>query len=157
MKRRNLAQRLQRAAWFDNSQGKEEQTMRSRFSFVALAAGILAAPAFAQNDAPNGQWDGVVVRNGARAPVSLRLSERNEMWRGRFEVDGASSPLDSVRVTGNRVHFEVPGQGAFDGTFSGDSMTGAVSGADRPGSFALTREKPTDLFPYSDPIESVGP
>jgi len=131
--------------------------MRSRFSFVALAAGILAAPAFAQNDAPSGQWAGVVVRNGARAPVSLHLSERNDMWRGRLQVDGASSPLDSVRVTGSRVHFELPGQGVFDGTVSGDSMTGAVSGADRPGSFTLTREKPTDLFPYSDPIESVGP
>jgi hypothetical protein len=126
--------------------------MRSRFSLVALAAGILAAPAFAQTDAPDGQWDGVVVRNGAQAPVSLRLSERNDMWRGRFQVDGASSPLDSVRVTGNTVHFEVPGQGAFDGTFSGDSMTGAVSGSERPGSFTLTREKPADSFPYS-----VGP
>ena len=70
--------------------------MRSRFSFVALAAGILAAPAFAQNDAPSGQWAGVVVRNGARAPVSLHLSERNDMWRGRLQVDGASSPLGSV-------------------------------------------------------------
>jgi len=133
--------------------------MRSRFSFVALAAGILAAPAFAQNDAPSGQWAGVVVRNGARAPVSLHLSERNDMWRGRLQVDGASSPLDSVRVTGSRVHFELPGQGVFDGTFSSNSMTGSVSGSGSAGSFALTLEEsqsqPQDAF--GDPIESEGP
>jgi hypothetical protein len=132
--------------------------MRSRLCFAVLAAAVVAAPAFAATDSPTGQWDGVLERNGARAPVTVQLAERGGLWRGRIEIDGASSPADSVRVAGNNVHFELPSQGAFDGTISGDSMTGEVSGASgRPGSFKLTREPPTDLFPYSNPLEMIGP
>jgi hypothetical protein len=131
--------------------------MRSKFGFVLLAAAIVAAPAFARNDSPAGQWDGVLERNGVRTPVTVQLAQKGGLWSGTIEVDGASSPADSVRVIGNSVHFELPGQGVFDGTVSGDSMTGAVSGSGRPGSFALTREEPTDLFPYSNPTESAGP
>jgi len=129
--------------------------MRSRFGFTVLAAAIVAAPAFARNDAPAGQWDGVLEQNGVRVPVTVQLSENGGLWRGRLEVDGASSPLYSVRVAGNNVHFELRSQGIFDGTFSGDSMTGAVSGSDLPGSFALTREGSQD--DQGDPIESEGP
>ena len=130
---------------------------RSRFGFVVLAAAIVVAPAFARTESPSGQWDGVLERNGVRTPVVVQLAEKGGLWRGRVEVDGASSPADSVRVTGNSVHFELPSQGVFDGTMSGDSMTGAVSGSAKPGSFALTREQSTDLFPYDNPIETVGP
>jgi len=129
--------------------------MRSRFGFIVLAAAIVAAPAFARDDAPAGQWDGVLEQNGVRVPVTVQLSENGGLWRGRLEVDGASSPLYSVRVAGNSVHFELPSQRVFDGMFSGDSMTGSVSGSDLPGSFALTREGSQD--DEGDPIESEGP
>ncbi len=133
--------------------------MRSRFSLLILAVAGLAAPAFAQNDAPAGRWDGILVRNGAQTPIALRLSERGDIWSGRLQVDGASSPLDSLRVTDNNVHFELPGQGVFDGTFSGGSMTGSVSGSGSAGSFALTLEESQQEVQgaYGDAIGSEGP
>jgi len=133
--------------------------MRSRFSFIVLAVATLAAPAFAQNDAPAGQWDGVLVRNGAQTPIALRLAETGDIWSGRLQVEGASSPLDSLRVTDNNVHFELPGQGVFDGTFSSNSMTGSVSGSGSAGSFMLTREESQQERQdgFGDAIESEGP
>ncbi len=133
--------------------------MRFRFSFVALAVVSLAAPAFAQNDAPAGQWDGILVRNGVQTPIALRLAENGDIWRGRLQVDGASSPLDSLRVTDNDVHFELRGQGVFDGTFSSNSMTGSVSGSGSAGSFTLTREESQQEWQdgFGDAIESEGP
>jgi hypothetical protein len=133
--------------------------MRSRFIFVALAVASLAAPAFAQNDAPAGQWDGTLVRNGAQTPIALSLAENGDIWRGRLQVDGASSPLNRLSVTDNNVHFELPGQGVFDGTFSGGSMTGSVSGSGSAGSFSLTLEESKQDVPdsYGDAINSEGP
>jgi len=66
----------------------------------------------------------------------------------------SSLALERVRVTGVGVHFELPGQGAFDGTVAGNSMAGAVSNSTAPGSFALTREVEQA---FADPITSSGP
>ncbi len=133
--------------------------MRSRFSLLILAVAGLAAPAFAQNDAPAGRWDGILVRNGSEMPIAVRLAESGDIWRGRLQIDGASSPLYSLRVTDNKVHFELPGQGVFDGTFSSNSMTGSVSGSGSAGSFTLTREESQQEWPdaYGGAIESEGP
>jgi len=132
--------------------------MRSEFSFFVLAAALVAAPAFAQNQPPAGHWHGILERNGAREPIAINLAVDSGTWRGRFEADGASSQLESLSVTGNRVHFELPGQGVFDGTFSGDSMTGSVTASGSKGSFTLTREKPREPYDaYGDAIESAGP
>jgi len=99
------------------------------------------------------------VRNGAQTPIALRLSERGDIWSGRLQVNGASSPLDSLSVTDNKVHFELPGQGVFDATYSGRSMKGSVSGSGSAGSFALTLEESNHDVEDSvgDPIDSEGP
>lgn len=135
--------------------------MHSRFGFVVLAVASLAAPAFAQSDEPAGRWDGTLVRNGVQSSIALRLAETQDIWRGMLQIDGAATPLDSVRVANNSVHFELPGQGVFDGTFSGGSMTGSVSGSGTGtvGSFALTREESQQNAPdsYGDAVESTGP
>ena len=132
--------------------------MRSEFSFFVLAAALVAAPAFAQSQPPAGHWDGILERNGAREPIAINLAVDSCTWRGRFEADGASSQLESLSVTGNSVHFEVPGQGVFDGTFSADSMTGSVAASASKGSFRLAREKPREPYDaYGDAIESEGP
>jgi len=133
--------------------------MRSSFSFLVLALATLSAPAFAQNDVPAGLWDGTLVRNGAQTPIVLRLSEQSDVWSGRLQIDGASSPLDGLRVADDNIHFELPGQGAFDGTFSGTRMTGSVSGSGTAGSFMLTLEESRNDDPagYLDPIGSEGP
>lgn len=128
--------------------------MRSEFSFFVLAAALLAAPAFAHSQPPAGHWDGILERNGAREPIAINLAVDSGTWRGRFEADGASSQLESLSVTGNSVHFEVPGAGVFDGTVAGDSMAGSVSGASAAGSFSLAREADS---PFGDAITSSGP
>ncbi len=132
--------------------------MRAEFSFFVLAAALVAAPASAQNQPPAGHWDGILERDGAREAIAINLAKDSGTWRGRFEADGASSRLESLSVTGNSVHFELPGQGVFDGTFSGDSMTGSVAGSGSKGSFTLTREEPREPYDaYGGPIESEGP
>jgi len=157
LKRSDVGATLAHGRGFNSRERKK--TMRSRFSFVVLAVASLAAPAFARNDAPAGQWDGILVRRGVQTPIALRLVENGDIWRGSLEVDGASSPLARVRVTDNNVHFELPGQGVFDGTFSSNSMTGSVSGSGSAGSFALTLEESQrdDLDAYGDSIDSEGP
>src|SRR6266446_9808522 len=157
LKRSDVGATLAHGRGFNSRERKK--TMRSRFSFVVLAVASLAAPAFARNDAPAGQWDGILVRKGVQTPIALRLVENGDIWRGNLEVDGASSPLARVRVTDNNVHFELPGQGVFDGTFSSNSMTGSVSGSGSAGSFALTLEESQrdDLDAYGDSIDSEGP
>jgi hypothetical protein len=133
--------------------------MRFRYSFLVLAVASLSAPAFAQNDVPAGEWDGTIERNGARTPIVLHLSEQSDVWSGRLQIDGASAPLDSVRVADDNIHFDIPGRGAFDGTFSRTSMTGSVSGPGALGSFMLTLEESRNEDPagYLDPIGSQGP
>src|SRR5712692_2277943 len=59
-----LAPRLQTGG-VTQQPSREKKTMRSRFSLLILAVAGLAAPAFAQNDAPAGRWDGILVRNGS--------------------------------------------------------------------------------------------
>jgi len=132
--------------------------MRFEFSFFVLAAALAAAPASAQNQPPAGHWYGSLERDGVREPIAINLAEDSGTWRGRFEADCASSQLESLSVTGNRVHFELPGQGVFDGMFSGDSMTGSVAASGSKGSFTLTRKEPREPYDaYGGPIESEGP
>src|SRR5256885_16869369 len=103
--------------------------MRSGSMWRTPPGQILPAQVFAKEEAPAGEWDGVLVRNGVETPIAMRLAESDDMWRGRLRIDDASSPLESVRGTENSVHFEVPGAGAFDGTFSNGSRTGSLSGS----------------------------
>jgi len=102
--------------------------------------------------APHERWQGYLLRNGLRAPVSLELTESGPTWDGRLSVGDNAVPLADVRVGGHKVHFELPGEGSFDGAVAGNSMAGSVSGA-TSGSFALTR---VEEAPLSDPYPN-GP
>jgi hypothetical protein len=100
------------------------------------------------------RWQGFMLRNGLGVPIELTLAEADRNWSGRLRVGSSSMPLEHVRLTTLGVHFELPGEGTFDGTVAGDSMAGSVSGSGSPGGFALTREAET---PFADPITSSGP
>jgi hypothetical protein len=116
---------------------------------MALAAGLAgaSAPAHAQNVA--GRWRGVLLRDGVQVPISLELAEAS----GRLRVQDSSAQIQGVRVGLAVVHFEVPGEGVFDGTVAGNSMAGSVSGT-ATGSFELAREADAG---FGDPITSSGP
>jgi hypothetical protein len=125
--------------------------MRSPLGLMMLATTIVAAPAFAEtNNGASGMWKGTVERNGAQAPMVLRLMEKKGIWKGRADVDGSASPLTKIKVDGNHVVFTVKGQGTFEGTVSDNSLTGSLSGTKKGkepasttgkgGSVSLTRE-----------------
>ena len=100
------------------------------------------------------RWQGFMLRNGLGVPIELTLAQADRSWSGQLRVANSSVPLEHVRLTALGVHFELPGEGTFDGTVAGDSMAGSVSGSASPGGFALTREvEPM----FADPITSSGP
>jgi len=111
-------------------------------ALVAACAGV--SPRRDSDEAVAGRWQGVLLRNGLREPVAVELSARNRDRRGRFSAGDNFVPLQYVRVTATSVHFELPGQGTFEGAVAGDSMAGSISGGAN-GSFALKRRDANEL------------
>ena len=115
---------------------------------VGLLAACAGVTPRAQNvDEPQGRWQGYILRNGLRQPMGLELTEASSVWDGRFSAGDNAVRIESVRVSGNNVHFELPGEGAFDGAVAGNKMEGSVSGAAN-GSFNLTRIEPWTPYPF---------
>ena len=114
-------------------------------AFLSACAG--AAPRPESQGEPQGRWQGYLQRNGLRQPMSLELTEASSIWDGRFSAGDNAVPLESVRVSGSNVHFELPNEGAFDGDVAGDKMAGSVSGP-VSGSFNLTRLDPWTPYPF---------
>ena len=112
-------------------------------SIILLGACSGASPRPTGDAAVAGHWQGVLLRNGLRAPMAVELSPQDRDWRGRFSAGVNSVPLQDVRVTATSVHFELPGEGIFDGSVAGDSMAGSISGAGN-GSFTLKRRDATE-------------
>lgn len=84
-------------------------------------------------------WQGFMLRDGLRVPIALELATSAE-GSGRVRIGSTFVALEHVRRTPAGVHFELAGEGAFEGTVAGDLMAGSVSGLATPASFALTRE-----------------
>src|SRR6266852_8689611 len=124
------------------------------FGLMAMAAGCAGISSRAQASSVSERWQGFMLRNGLQVPIAVELAQASAEWTGRLRVGNSSLPLEHVRVTGVGVHFELPGEGAFDGTVAGNWMAGSVSGSAARGSFALTREVEQ---PFADPITSSGP
>jgi hypothetical protein len=115
-------------------------------AFLTACAG--AAPRPQSEGAPYGYWQGFLERNGLREPVSVELTaEGRSAWDGQLSAGRSTMPLEDVRVSGNNVHFEVSGEGVFDGVVAGDSMAGSVSGP-VSGAFSLNRVDEADWTPY---------
>lgn len=116
--------------------------MRSPLGLMLLATTLVAAPAFAETkDAASGMWKGTVERNGAQAPMMVRLMQKNGIWKGRADVDDFASPLTKIKVEGNHVVFTVKGQGTFDGKVSENSLTGSLSATKKGKEPASTKGK----------------
>ena len=114
-------------------------------AFLTACAG--AAPLPQSQGEPQGRWQGYLQRNGLRQPMSLELTEASSIWDGRFSAGDNAVPLESVRVSGNNVHFESPTDGVFDGEADGDSLSGSVSGPVN-GSFSLKRSAEWNPYPF---------
>ena len=120
---------------------------------MTLGAGLagMSSGAHADNGRA-GRWQGSLLRDGRQVAIALELDGGNP-GSGLLQVGGASASLQDVRVTLTGIHFEVPGEGVFDGTVAGDSMAGSISGSGA-GSFSLARATPS---PFGDAITSSGP
>jgi len=135
-----------RSAMWRGSEGLEMRTALSIGFVAVLAACAGASPRPQGGEALQGRWQGFLSHNGIREPVSVELAEDGSVWDGRLSTHDNSMTLDSVRVSGNNVHFEVPGEGVFDGAAAGDTIAGSVSGP-VSGSFSLKRTD-EDWTPY---------
>ena len=113
---------------------------------AVLAAG--STPAHAAGGVA-GRWHGVLLRDGVEVPISLELSGMDHGLSGRLQAFDVSAPIRVARANVTSVHFEVAGEGVFDGTVAGDAMAGSVSGAPAAGSFSLTRETDQAFTIYS--------
>ena len=122
-------------------------------SILGAALAGMTRPAHAETGIA-GQWRGVLLRDGLQVPISVELTGIDRDLSGRLRSGDAFARIQSARATVTSVHFEVSGEGVFDGTVAKDSMAGSVSGAAASGSFSLTRDRES---PFGDPITSSGP
>src|SRR5690349_14908617 len=112
--------------------------MKMSIAVSILAVGIAALnlPARAGNGIA-GRWQGVLLRDGVRVPIEVELKGIDRDLSGRLQAGETFAPIQDVRTTLTSVHFEVPGEGVFDGTVAQDSMAGSISGSAATGSFSL--------------------
>jgi hypothetical protein len=124
------------------------------FGLVAVAIGCAGMSQGARaSNSMSQTWQGFMLRDGLRVPISLDLANGGADSTGQLRVGQSSFALEHLRVSGADVHFEVAGGSVFDGTLAGNAMAGSVSGSEAHGSFTLTREEP----PLADPFYPSGP
>src|SRR3954469_6376796 len=97
---------------------KIKKTIVTSFAVGLLLASSIAVTAFAQEDSPAGTWNGTLEQGGTQKPLAIQLTDEGGVWRGRFQVDGASSTMEKLSVDGNHVRFVLDGQGVFDAVLS---------------------------------------
>lgn len=89
------------------------------------------------------------MQQGQRLPIRLDFTRDHDSVKGRFSVDRwrvMDYPLNAVKLKGDRVGFAL-GDNAFDGSLSGDQVTGSFAGDEGRGTFELRRIAP-DPLPY---------
>jgi hypothetical protein len=146
-----------RSGWARRNDAPEEIAMKNGmlFGLMAIAVGCAGMSSRAQASRTRSEkWQGFMLRNGLQVPIGVELAEASPDWTGRLRVGNTSLPVEHLRVTGGGIHFELPGEGIFDGTVAGDQMAGSVSGSAAQGSFTLTRDADQA---FADPITSSGP
>ncbi|MGE5361836.1 MAG: alpha/beta hydrolase family protein [Bacteroidales bacterium] len=123
---------------------------------VALLTVALPVPARAQA-AVAGAWNGTIHVMGQNLEIQVNLTSA-EGWKGNISipVQGAMNlALTNIKVDGTSLHFELPTGGAvaiFDGTLSGDAITGTFDQGGVKGTFDLKRgEKAAPAPAVSEP------
>ncbi len=119
-----------------------------------IASLLLAAGLLANSTAIAGHWEGFMQRGTARLAVSVDFPVE-QPGTGRFTAPdlGAIDVPISHLTLGDTVHWELIGDTAtttFDGTFVGDSLSGAFREGDRAGTFTLVRMSASTQKRYSE-------
>jgi hypothetical protein len=123
---------------------------------VVLLALACAVPAFAQASVA-GRWEGAISVMGQDLGIVLVFTDVGAAMTASIDIpqQGARAiPLRNVRATAGRVHFELlagPGPAVFEGTVTGDVMSGSFTQGPAKGTFEVKRGaalKPEPPPPY---------
>lgn len=127
--------------------------MRTSFLLAALAAIVFSHTVTAQQ--LEGPWKGSISIMGQQLAIQVTFSPQGDSLAATIDIPQQSAmklPLRSVRYEHPNIRFELPAGptvASFDGTRSGDSISGRFAQAGYTGSFALipgalTQEEPDD-------------
>ena len=111
---------------------------------VVLLALASAVPAFAQTSVA-GRWEGAISVMGQDLAILVVFTDVGAVMTASIDIpqQGARGiPLRNVRATAGRVHFELPagpGLAIFEGTVTGDVMTGSFTQGPAKGTFEVKR------------------
>jgi pimeloyl-ACP methyl ester carboxylesterase len=123
---------------------------------VVLLALACAVPAIAQTSIA-GRWEGAISVMGQDLGIVVVFTDVGPAITASIDIpqQGARGiPLRSVRAAGGRVHFELPagpGLAVFEGTVTGDVMSGRFTQGPANGTFEMKRGaalKPEPPPPY---------
>lgn len=120
---------------------REEAVKRSFLIGLVLAVQLVGA----QTPGLEGRWDGLIELPDALLDVGVTL-QQSEVWTGTIDIPSQNAVgvlLESVQLNGASVRFaiaDVPGEPTFDGTLSGDTLSGTFSQSGETFPFTLTRQ-----------------
>lgn len=121
------------------------ETASALFCVMGLALAVFS------QEPIKGRWQGEMVREGARLPVTFDFAVETAGLTARFNSPTQRAigvPLRNVRFAVPKIHFELVGDSTtivFDGELSKDSISGQFVENEAKGTFALQRatvEKP---------------
>ena len=127
--------------------------MRTSFLLAALVAIVFSHTVTAQQ--LEGPWKGSISIMGQQLAIQVTFSPRGDSLAATIDIPQQSAmklPLRNVGYTHPNVRFELPAGptvASFEGTRSGDSISGRFAQAGYTGTFALTpgaltQEEPDD-------------
>jgi uncharacterized protein len=111
---------------------------------VVLLGLACAVPAFAQASI-GGRWEGAISVMGQDLGIVVVFTDVGAAMTASIDIpqQGARGiPLRNVRTAGGRVHFELlagPGPAVFEGTVTGDVMSGSFTQGPAKGTFEVKR------------------
>ncbi len=134
--------------------------MLRKFGVLALFMLVLAACRSGESDTPAtgdeaagpdpaalaalpGLWEGAIDIAGQQLGIMVTFADGADGLTATIDIPAqgaAGLPLDAVALSGDQIHFEIGGVGAvFDGTVTGDAISGDFEQRGATGSFTIER------------------
>jgi uncharacterized protein len=126
----------------------------------AILAGlsVLAVTTFALAQTPvGGPWDGAIHVMGQDLGINVTFAPAGDTVKATISIPAQGAKdlaLTGVKVSGTAVHFELPagpGLAVFDGTLSGDTISGTFVQSGVKGTFDLKRGGTAAATPAEPP------
>lgn len=115
-------------------------------AFTFLFGLSLSIDSAAAQKSIEGHWEGTMVREGAKLPVSFDFTKGDaERLKASFNSPtqrATGIPLQKINFVFSKIHFELVGDATtiiFDGDLMGDTISGQFRENDAKGTFSLRR------------------